>query len=179
MGSLQNDSFANIWWGPEFRHFRESIVDGRTTPEICRRCTMLPLGQHMFSLWRATIDSIEVSFGNWTPSTVRVRVRNTGAKPWTPDNRLRVGTSGPRDTTHSPLRHPGWLVENRAAQVSDVVAPGQTTTISFPVKCEVWRQMTGTFQLVVDGVCGSQRPDSWSEWQRRWVVRDGCGTNAV
>lgn len=39
MGDLNNDSFSDIWDGPEYRIFRKNILTGRHMIEMCRNCT--------------------------------------------------------------------------------------------------------------------------------------------
>ena len=39
MGSLQNDSFREIWEGPKYRLFRKSVLTDRGMIDICRTCT--------------------------------------------------------------------------------------------------------------------------------------------
>jgi radical SAM protein with 4Fe4S-binding SPASM domain len=39
MGDLNCDSFSEIWDGPKYRIFRNSILSGRHMIEICRNCT--------------------------------------------------------------------------------------------------------------------------------------------
>jgi len=39
MGDLNHDSFREIWNGPKYRSFRQSILSGRHMTEICTTCT--------------------------------------------------------------------------------------------------------------------------------------------
>lgn len=39
MGDLKTQSFREIWHGDKFREFRQRILSGRETIEICRNCT--------------------------------------------------------------------------------------------------------------------------------------------
>ena len=39
MGDLNHNSFREIWNGPKYRMFRNSILSGRRLTEICRNCT--------------------------------------------------------------------------------------------------------------------------------------------
>jgi radical SAM protein with 4Fe4S-binding SPASM domain len=39
MGDLNDDSFREIWDGPRYRIFREMILSGRNSVDICRNCT--------------------------------------------------------------------------------------------------------------------------------------------
>ena len=112
LGQLGPQSFDEVWTGPEFRQFRRDIVDGSTTPDICRRCTLVPLGPHPYKTWAATVVSGRVAHVRRAGAVVSIAVRNDSERTWTPADEVRIGTSGPRDAC-SPLGHPAWLSPNR------------------------------------------------------------------
>jgi radical SAM protein with 4Fe4S-binding SPASM domain len=92
----------------------------------------------------ATIEAVQVDAG-----LVEVRARNVGTRPWTPGDRVRVGTAAPRDGA-SPIADGSWIQSNRAATFSESSVPvGATATFRFRVRAGGSER----FQLVSDGVC--------------------------
>ena len=153
LGQLGPQTFDEIWTGPAFRQFRKDIVDGATTPDICRRCSVAPLGEHLFKAWAAVVAASSARVVDDASAIVSLTVLNTGARPWDAEHPLRVATSAPRDTDTSPLRHPGWLSPNRAATMrEDTVAPGETATLEFPVSLPRSDAAGAEFELVVEGM---------------------------
>ncbi len=63
--------------------------------------------------------------------TVEITLRNDGGLAWSPDE-VFLGTTGPRDGA-AELADGSWAAPNRAATVSDVVAPGEEGTFTFAV----------------------------------------------
>ncbi len=152
VGQLGPQTFDEVWSGAEFRQFRRAIVDGRTTPDICRRCTLVPLGAHPFKTWAATIVFGTVTVTSRDSATVSVSVRNDSERGWTPVDEVRIGTSSPRDSG-SVLAHPGWLSPNRAATfVEREVAPGAVATFEFAVARRPHASL-GAFEVVADRAC--------------------------
>jgi MoaA/NifB/PqqE/SkfB family radical SAM enzyme len=134
-----------IWSGVAFRQFRDDLVDGRTTPSVCRRCTTVPLGTHLYADWRAELVEVEVTEGD----VAVLRYRNTGRVPWTRATPMRIGTARPRDGI-TTLATNTWLSPNRAATVvEDVVSPGEVGTFRVPVAPEG----RGYVGLVAEGRC--------------------------
>jgi len=153
MGRLSDTSFDDIWHGDRFRDFRRAITDGSTTPDICRRCTVAPLGQHLFGTWSAVIERVDVTVTSYTAARVELHIRNTGKNTWGPDDHVRVGTASPRDTTISPLRHAHWQSPNRPAELPAAVAPQEHATASFDIRLPPLRPVAATFELVAEGTC--------------------------
>jgi radical SAM protein with 4Fe4S-binding SPASM domain len=152
LGQIGPDTFDEIWVGERFQRFRADIVDGRTTPGICRRCTVAPLGEHPFKSWAATVESGHVAASARSTAAVLVSVRNHGARTWTAEDRVRVGTTKPRDSD-SPLAHPTWLSSNRTATfVEPAVPPGAVATFEFLVVAPRL-VTTAEFAIVADGAC--------------------------
>jgi radical SAM protein with 4Fe4S-binding SPASM domain len=151
LGRIGDQTFDEIWTGVEFRRFRMDIVDGRTTPDICRRCTVVPLGTHLFKTWAATLISADaVRAGRDT--AVTVVLRNGGPNPWTRADCIRVGVARPRDCP-SRLASRDWLSSNRAATFAEMeVPPGGVATFVFRL-IHPPGMTTEEFAVVADGTC--------------------------
>jgi radical SAM protein with 4Fe4S-binding SPASM domain len=151
LGRIGDQTFDEIWTGAEFRRFRMDIVDGRTTPEICRRCTLVPLGNHLFKTWATTlISATAVPAGRRTEVTVVLR--NTGSNTWTRADSIRVGVARPRDHP-SRLATSDWLSGNRATTFVEMeVPPGGAATFVFQLNHPPGRT-TEEFAVVADGSC--------------------------
>jgi radical SAM protein with 4Fe4S-binding SPASM domain len=148
LGDVHDDEFLTIWRGERFGRFRRDLLDGRTTPDICRRCTLAPLGEHVLHQWAGVVVA-----ANLEPATgyVAVTARNAGTQVWTATSRLRVGTSGPRDTP-SLLAHESWPDWNRAFEYDGPdVAPGEHATFVFAI--ERVNNVEQDFELLVEGTC--------------------------
>ncbi|HEY6462947.1 MAG TPA: NBR1-Ig-like domain-containing protein, partial [Polyangiaceae bacterium] len=74
-------------------------------------------------------------------------LENTGAKPW--DTSTRVGTTQPRDRA-SAFAAPSWVADNRLAEASGSVAPGDSFTFTFdfhaPAKAGNYLEYFGVVQ---------------------------------
>jgi radical SAM protein with 4Fe4S-binding SPASM domain len=148
MGNLNEQTFAEIWEGRMYRGFRKAIVDGRSTPGICRQCTVVSKGSHLYREFAAEILSEQSMLDGAGP--MRLVVRNTGAMDWTRADRIHIGTSAPRDR-QSRLQHPTWLGHNRIGTFrEDRVRPGETATFEFQVAPPA-AGAPETFQLLVEG----------------------------
>jgi len=151
LGRIGEQTFDEIWTGAEFARFRHDIVDGRTTPGICRRCTIAPLGAHLFNTWGATLIAARINAASRHPR-VTVTLRNTGSRTWRPADRVRVGLARPRDAP-SRLARPDWLAANRATSfVEAEVPPGSVATFVFRV-ARPRGVTTDEFAVVADGTC--------------------------
>lgn len=152
LGRIGPETFDEVWTGAPFRQFRADIVDGRSTPGICRRCTVAPLGRHLFKTWVATVISGHVSAPRKGAATVSISVRNDGDRSWTAADCVRVGSAGPRDS-ESPFAHPGWLSPNRPATFTEETVPrGAVATFTFPIAAPRGVR-TATFEILADGTC--------------------------
>ena len=152
LGQIGPETFDEIWSGHAFRAFRRDIVDGVTTPEICRRCTVAPLGVHPFKTWAAAVVSGHASVTGRTTAAVSISARNLGERPWTRADQVRIGTAGARDSI-SALAHPGWLSPNRPATFSQhEVPPGAVATFEFAVAANR-DAADAEFEIVADGSC--------------------------
>ncbi len=149
LGRIGPDSLEDVWTGAQYVKFRSDLLDSDTTPDICRRCTAVPLGVHPLTEYGAVFVGSQVSPGE--DALVVVRMRNTGRRNWSPDDPIKIGTIGPRDGA-SPLHHRSWLEHNRPATITEsAVAPGGEATFRFRInRAPSIRQ---EFQLVVDGLC--------------------------
>jgi MoaA/NifB/PqqE/SkfB family radical SAM enzyme len=137
------DGLPAVWEGVAFGRFRADLVRG-PTPAICRRCTTVPVGRHLYADWAAEL--VDVARRG---RRVRLRYRNVGDRAWTPSDQVRVGTSRPLDGD-SALWCTSWLSRNRAATCSEpVVEPGGVATFTF----EVRPRARGHVRLVVDDRC--------------------------
>lgn len=149
LGDLRQASMAQVWAGEAYQGFRAAILDGRTTPEICRSCTAVPVGPHHLRLYAAELLLDQSSLTG--PGPRRVTVRNTGSRPWRREDMVRVGTSSPRDHA-SPLYHASWMAANRVCtHAEERVPPGGTATFVFEVGGGAGAG--GSFQLVAEGTC--------------------------
>jgi radical SAM protein with 4Fe4S-binding SPASM domain len=151
LGRIGDQTFDEIWTGVEFRRFRTDIIDGRTTPDICRRCTIVPLGTHLFESWAATvISAAAVRAGKGT--VVTIALRNTGSNTWTRADCVRVGVARPRDRP-SLLASSDWLSSNRATTFAETeVPPGGLATFVFRLTHPPGTT-TEEFAVVADGTC--------------------------
>jgi len=150
MGSLRESSAEAIWRGERFEAFRRDIVDGRTMPDVCRSCDVVPTGPHPFRLYAMKIvPSQSVLEGS---SQLRLAVRNGGTATWTPDDMVRIGTAEPRDG-HSAFYDQTWIGRNRICSFSEAsVPPGGTATFEFTVNPHASVRVE-SFQLVVEHQC--------------------------
>jgi len=147
LGRLGPQRFNEIWLGPDFERFRQEILHGRSTPEVCRKCTVAPLGAHLFAEWAATIVEASV-----TDDLVSISVRNDGKRSWAADDEVRIGTAMPRDSD-SPLADATWLSPNRPATFREPrVQPGGRATFTFSVGTAP-AGATAAFEVVADGRC--------------------------
>jgi radical SAM protein with 4Fe4S-binding SPASM domain len=152
LGQVGPQTFDDVWTGVEFRRFRRDIVDGRSTPDICRRCTVAPLGDHLFQTWAASVVSGFVTHSAAARATVSISIRNDGARSWTAADRVRVGTAAPRDS-RSPFEHRAWLKPDRPATFLEAtVPPGGIATFEFPVMTRRGVR-TSEFELVAEDQC--------------------------
>jgi radical SAM protein with 4Fe4S-binding SPASM domain len=150
LGDLKREPMAEVWAGAEYQRFRAGILDGRTTPEICRTCTAVPVGPHNLRLYAAELLLDQSSLAGPGPRRV-LGARNTGTRPWRREDMVRVGTSSPRDHA-SPLYHESWMAANRVAtHREERVPPGGTATFVFEVR--EGAGAAGSFQLVAEGTC--------------------------
>jgi len=151
LGQIGDETFDEIWTGVEFRRFRMDIVDGRTTPDVCRSCTIVPLGTHLFTTWAAALISADaVRAGRDT--RVTVVLRNAGPNTWTRDDCVRVGVARPRDCA-SRFARSDWISANRAATFEEIeVLPGEVATFVFRLDHPPGTT-TEEFAVVADGAC--------------------------
>jgi len=145
MGSLAEQSFAEIWNGPKFRSFRSRML-GEKVPAICSQCTAVPVGRPHMATMGAELILEESVFG---AAQIDIVARNIGSQPWTPIFHPRVGTRAPRDRA-SLARTANWISENRACGPTEsFVAPGETAHFSFDL---AESSVSGEwFALVIDG----------------------------
>jgi radical SAM protein with 4Fe4S-binding SPASM domain len=150
LGTLSEDRLLSIWNGENYRCFREDIVDGRTTPSVCRDCKVAPLGEHLYGLYRARILAAESNLEG--PPPFKLVVENCGRVTWTQDDMIKIGTFKPRDH-YSACAHPTWLSKERVVSFMEAaVPPGGKATFLFQINplAEGEREF---FQLVVEEKC--------------------------
>ena len=144
LGDVTHDPMDVVWADQPFEAFRADLLDGTTTPDICRRCTVAPLGEHPLRMWSAELVPGSLRADG---RRVRFQVRNTGTRTWTAADLVRVGC---RDG-ESPIAHERWLFPHRACTFTETeVAPGGLATFSFRVR-RAARAVTQRFWLVVEG----------------------------
>jgi tRNA (mo5U34)-methyltransferase len=147
LGSLREATLTEIWQGPAFHEFRESLLlkEGRTCPEVCAACTVTPRGLPALVGYDAAVVSVAV-----VKDTVEVVVQNTGTLTWSRPLQPLVGTSWPRDRL-SPAADTSWIAPHRAARpLEDFVEPGEHAHYRF--KLGDGLAEPERFELVVDGV---------------------------
>ncbi|MGE0786402.1 MAG: glycoside hydrolase domain-containing protein [Sandaracinaceae bacterium] len=80
-----------------------------------------------------------------------IELRNTGSEPWEPGHTF-LGTTEPRDGP-SPLAHPSWINDHRAATVDHTVMPGETGRFELIVRAPAeLGDYPQYFNLVEEGV---------------------------
>lgn len=149
-GRLNDESLLEIWNGAKARQFRADILDGRTTPAICRDCKAAPLGEHPFRLYSARIIASESVLDS--PAHFRLVAQNTGTISWQLESMIRIGTSTPRDHD-AACAHSTWMNKKRIGSFQEAtVRPGGKATFVFEINSlgEGEREF---FQLVAEGHC--------------------------
>jgi hypothetical protein len=154
LGCLGTSTFEAIWTGRPFQRFRRALLDGGPPPKICRRCTLIPLGEHPFRRYAARLRTAAVLADG---GRATVEVVNEGRATWARGDGVRVGTTRPRDRS-SLIRDPSWLSPNRPGGFREArVLPGGVATFDFAVRHRS-RSIEEPFQLVVDGLCWPGHP---------------------
>jgi len=149
LGDLRESSPESIWFGTEYERFRHDLLDGRTTPAVCRSCTVVPSGRHPLARYSARILG-QPTFP--TGGRMRLLVRNMGNAAWTERDQILIGTADPRDRP-STLFHPSWIGLNRMTSfVEPSVEPGGVATFEADV-ARPGDAAIETFQMVVEGQC--------------------------
>ncbi len=150
MGDLNDASASDIWQGERFEAFRAGIVDGRTMPDVCRSCTVVPTGPHPLRLYSVRLLPAH--------STLEGRVemclalQNAGTSTWTANDKILIGTANPRDG-HSAYAHPTWIGRNRICSFAEAaVPPGGTATFHFQITPSE-HVAEESFQIVVEHQC--------------------------
>jgi radical SAM protein with 4Fe4S-binding SPASM domain len=149
LGDLNESSPQDVWLGEKYEQFRRDIVDARTTPAVCRTCTVVPTGPHVLGLYSARmLEDRSVLSGS---QEMRLVVENTGTATWTANDRIHIGTASPRDRA-SAYYHPSWIGTNRITSfVEPQVPPGATATFKFRITPSP-KPPSENFQLVVEKV---------------------------
>ncbi len=152
VGDLRQQCFSEVWRGDALRQFRTALLDGSTTPAVCRGCATAPWGIHPYVAYAAMLLNERSRLTD--PRHVKLVVLNTGRATWTRATRLHVGTAAPRDH-YSPFFRKSWLSPTRVGTfLEDEVRPGQEATFEFMLARPLASlQTTERFQLVVEGVC--------------------------
>jgi MYXO-CTERM domain-containing protein len=84
-----------------------------------------------------------------------IELKNTGTKSW--DSNTRIGTTQPRDRV-STFADSTWVSDNRPAQVSGTIAPGQTYKFEFDLDATQVGTFDEYFGVVEDGVAWFSDP---------------------
>lgn len=148
LGDINKASLQQIWLSPTYEEFRANMLDGATTPGICRECLYAPIGQHPLRHYAARLvpERSQLTGVN----TARVVFQNIGEATWTPETKVRIGTSQPRGR---PSRYVTgeWLSAERPGSFREaLVPPGGYATFELPI----WPDHnigTEWFQLLVEG----------------------------
>jgi MoaA/NifB/PqqE/SkfB family radical SAM enzyme len=147
LGHVGIDDLGTIWVSDAYASFRRALLDG-APPTLCERC-VVDRGPNPF--WEFSAVLAPGSLRQAADGNVVVQLRNTGARAWTRDDGVLIGTAHPRDES-SPLQHPSWLSRNRTCTFAEsVVEPGSLATFAFRTShIPEGRQW---FQAVVEGIC--------------------------
>jgi MoaA/NifB/PqqE/SkfB family radical SAM enzyme len=148
LGDLQQETLGEIWNGPEYYEFRNSLLlkEGRSCPDVCSGCTCVPAGIPPVEKFEAQIISV-MARGN----TVEVVARNIGTQEWSAELRPLLGTAEPMDR-HSAAVDTSWISPNRAARPREnVVRTGELSHYTFTLTA-IPEPTPEAFQFVVDGV---------------------------
>jgi radical SAM protein with 4Fe4S-binding SPASM domain len=149
LGDVTTETLEDVWIGQPYRRFRQNLLNGSTTPSVCRSCDIVPLGEHPLTLYAATLVDAGPRVG--PGGLVGVDVRNDGTRTWTAADDVRIGTAGPRDGP-SALSHPQWLSPNRTGTfIETAVGPGSTATFVFPTRASA-ETVEQEFEIVVEQV---------------------------
>lgn len=149
LGDLREQRLPEVWQGERYQRFRTDILAEETTPEICRSCAIVPMGEHPMSSFAA---SLQFEGSCLQGHELVLLARNTGSRDWTREDCVRIGTANPRDHA-SPLAVAGWMNANRVTTFSeDLVRVGETATFRFSVNPTAPCPFE-MFQLVVEGKC--------------------------
>ena len=147
LGDLRKETVEEVWTGSGFAKFRNDLLNAHTTPQVCRSCTVAPLGEHPFNLYRAEILSIEPLANT---AGFRMSVRNVGTRAWGVDAPLRLAPSRPNDRT-SIHYHSSWMSPTRVCgPVETGVPAGQVATLEFEVT-PAHAARPEHFQLLIEG----------------------------
>jgi radical SAM protein with 4Fe4S-binding SPASM domain len=150
LGDINDARLEDIWLNAEYQKFRSDILDGRTTPDICRSCIAVPLDRHHLRLYAAKVLLKESLLEGRTQ--MRLVVQNISSETWTQDDLIRIGTAHPRDHA-SAYEHPSWLGWNRVTSfIEKRVLPGGIATFPFVVQ-PAPQVPFEEFQLVAEGKC--------------------------
>jgi radical SAM protein with 4Fe4S-binding SPASM domain len=150
MGDLNEAGADDIWQGERFETFRTGIVDGRTMPDICRSCTVVPTGPHPLRQYAVRLLPEQSTLEGGVE--LCLAVRNAGASTWTADDKILIGTANPRDG-HSSYYIPNWIGRNRICSFEEAaVPPGGIATFRFRIAPSE-QAAEESFQLVVENQC--------------------------
>jgi len=150
MGDLKQTAAFEVWQGATFDAFRAAIVDGRTAPDICKICTLVPVGPHPLRRYLVRLLPLQSTLDRGVERCLAVQ--NAGPATWTADDRIYIGTANPRDRD-SAYYDPSWIGRNRIGSFSEAaVPPGGTATFRFRV-APAGQVAAEFFQLVVEHQC--------------------------
>jgi len=148
LGDINQHSLGEIWQAAPYESFRRRLICGKSMPAICSSCMAAPRGPHPLGQYSTVID-LEKSRLRGSGHFELV-VHNAGAKAWTADDKIRIGTVSPRDR-ESVLCNSTWLSCNRVGSFRQaIVEPGESAVFEFFIHAQ-GEPVSETFQLVVEG----------------------------
>lgn len=148
LGDLAQQSFNEVWLGPQYQSVRRSLITGQALRPSCLACTSVSWGPHPL----ASLSAVPLGAPHVAGGVATLRYRNTGGRPWTRQDRVRLGTAFPRDGV-SPLGKPEWLRPNRpTSHREDCVPVEGTATFTFSVAAQR-AVVEQHLELVADGTC--------------------------
>jgi radical SAM protein with 4Fe4S-binding SPASM domain len=150
MGDLHDTAADAIWQGESFSAFRSALLDGRTMPDVCRTCTVVPTGPHPLRQYGMRVLPERSTLVGGTEMCLAVQ--NVGVATWTGADRILIGTANPRDG-HSAYYDQSWIGRNRICSFSEaVVPPGTIATFRFHISPSTVAA-DESFQIVIENQC--------------------------
>jgi radical SAM protein with 4Fe4S-binding SPASM domain len=150
LGDMRQERLETIWRGELFQQFRRDILDGRTTPAICRECVAVPFGLHPLHVLDARLDLDRSELAG--QQRLRLVAQNMGTSTWTQADNIRIATINQRERS-SAYYHPSWIAHNRVATFREQqVPPGGYATFEFLIAPNAL-VASDEFQLLADGRC--------------------------
>ncbi|MBL8683324.1 MAG: D-alanyl-D-alanine carboxypeptidase family protein [Myxococcales bacterium] len=120
-------------WGPMTQsRLERSPIEGFRIGRVCGMTTMDPRLRAQFVMQSFPVASTPIDMTPGQELSGFIELRNTGTQTWMPGVTF-LATTQPRDVA-SPLAHPSWPMNNRAASVTSAVAMGASARFAFTIR---------------------------------------------